>query len=242
VNVKVTLVNAATGDVIGVSELPSDALPETFDGGAQLAIGDKKWGVVRAEPATRTEYERTGALRLTLALRQKVSPEQIRYTMPTICGDLPPVEPAPEDGNAALVLHEDLWRDIELVSSEQQDDIDDNLAAIARIEHDAAGADGYGDIHLRIEPSAPLDGVEIGIDELPGSRLPGGVVLSSAGGKAKVVDGFAFALGSGQHLYGWAPHGQIHTLALDAPLADGAIIDELTTRHQLVLVNWRTHG
>jgi hypothetical protein len=235
VKVVVTLVNAATGDVIGVTEQPADALPEPFDSGTELTVGDRQWSVVRAEPATRAEYGRTGALRLMLARRETVDPQQIRYSMASICGDLPPVEPAPEDDRQTLVLHEDLWRDIELVSSRQQQAIDANLAAIARIERDAAG---YDDIHVRVEPDTPLDGVEIGIGELPGSPLSGGVVLSSAGGMTRVVDGFAFALASGTHLYGWAPDGQIGILALDEP-TDATAIDELMNRHQLVLVNWR---
>jgi hypothetical protein len=244
----VTLVNAATGDTIGITERSADSLPETFANGTELAIGDSRWGVVRAEPETRAECERGGELRLTLRelVLRDVDPARIRYSMASICGELPPLEPTVDDGDPALVLHEDLWRDVELVSSRQQAAIDVNLAAVDRIERDAAGAAGYGDIHVRTEPQAPLDGVEIRLDELlarlSGSRLPGGVALSSAGGTARVVDGFAFALAAGSHLYGWAPEDRIRVLAVDGALAgggDGGVIDELMHRHQLVLVDWQ---
>ena len=242
--VVVTLVNAATGDPIGVTERSADSLPEAFTNGTELAIGDRRWGVVSAEPATRADCARLGTLRLTCA-----RPCRIRSTqrgsgtgMVSICGDLPPLEPVVADGGHALVLHEDLWRDIELVGSRQQPAIDANLAAIERIERAASGAAGYQDIHVRTEPQAPLDGVEIGIDEVRAGLewLPGGVVLSSAGGPARVVDGFAFALAEGPHLYGWAPEGRIRVLAVDAAVGTlPALVDELMRRHRLVLVDWR---
>lgn len=245
-DVVVTLVNADTGEIIGVTERSAESLPETFTNGTELAIGERRWSVVSAEPATRVHRERGGALRLMLREQvvRNVDPARIRYSMASICGELPPLEPAVADTGPALVLHEDLWRDVEFVSARQQPVIDANLAAIDRIERDAAGAAGYHDIHVRTEPQVPLDGAEIGIEELRGSPLPGGVVLSSAGGSAKVVDSFAFALAGGPHLYGWALRGRIRVLALDAatdmrPELAATIMGELMNRHQLVLVDWR---
>jgi hypothetical protein len=174
-------VNAATGEVIGVSEQPADELPDTFTGGTELTIGSRTWNVVGAEPASSAERTRTGALRLTLREPQVVDPQRVRYSMSSICDELPPVADEEADGDATLTLHEDLWRDIELISARHQAAIDANIAAIDRIERDAAGAAGYGDLHLRVEPSSPLAGVELWLDELlsqlSGTRMPDGVAF-----------------------------------------------------------------
>lgn len=248
----ITLVNAATGEVIGVSEQPADELPDTFTGGTELTIGSRTWNVVGAEPASSAERTRTGALRLTLREPQVVDPQRVRYSMSSICDELPPVADEEADGDATLTLHEDLWRDIELISARHQAAIDANIAAIDRIERDAAGAAGYGDLHLRVEPSSPLAGVELWLDELlsqlSGTRMPDGVALREGGVAAAVVDGFALVLPTGPRLYGWAPRGRIRALGVDmgastwpefAAGADGAVITELMRRHQLVLVDWR---
>jgi hypothetical protein len=104
-DIAVTLVDAASGDVVDVTELPADSLPSTFGDGVEMAVGDREWRVLRAEPPTRAEYERTGALRLMLRQIQRIDPRRLRYSMSSICDALPPVEQVLADaGEPGLIL------------------------------------------------------------------------------------------------------------------------------------------
>lgn len=66
--VEVTLVDHATGETVGTTEMFATALPESFGMNSVVAlrIGGENWSVVDAEPRTRVEYAKSGKLLLRL--------------------------------------------------------------------------------------------------------------------------------------------------------------------------------
>ncbi len=87
----------------------ADQLPDSFAVAATLHLAGSEWQVEQAEPVTRAEFQRTGTLRLTLRAIQHMQPDEILYSMPTICDELPPVQPGHLPRQRAFTLHEDLW-------------------------------------------------------------------------------------------------------------------------------------
>lgn len=88
--VHVVFVDASTGQAIGQTVMPLERLPASFATSTTMHIGGDDWNVVRAEPLTADEFGRTGELQLTLARIQRISPQAILYTMPSLWADLPP--------------------------------------------------------------------------------------------------------------------------------------------------------
>ena len=58
--VEVTFIDDATGEPFGVTQIPPDDLPESFELDTTLHIGDDDWSVVDAQPSTRAEYAKSG--------------------------------------------------------------------------------------------------------------------------------------------------------------------------------------
>jgi hypothetical protein len=158
-DVNVLFIDAATGQPIGHTVLPADQLPDSFEVATTVDLADQQWQVEQAEPVTRAEFQQAGTLRLTLRKLQRVHLDEILYSMPTICDELPPVDPGQLPGQGAFTLHEDLWRDVELLARDQQAQVDANFAAIRQAHQTRVGpSGGFRDVHVRREPRAPLAG------------------------------------------------------------------------------------
>src|SRR5688572_27597383 len=98
------------------SNVPVEHLPETFALNTDVQIGGAAYVVVRAEPQTKAEFSRSKRLDVTVRKVQTVQPSDLLFSLPTLCGaalpELLPVAPAGE----IVALHEDDWRQCELVS------------------------------------------------------------------------------------------------------------------------------
>ena len=157
--IEVTLIDAATGREIARSrraeaDLPADFLATT------LQLGEETWRVERAVPPLREEYVRSGVLRLILRKAppvKTVPAKLVRFSMSSITAGLP-LDGEPANGNLALSLKDDLWRDVELVGLGHDSAIDENFAAIRQIHDEHRSGSGFTRIHLRTEPRTPLAG------------------------------------------------------------------------------------
>jgi DNA-binding transcriptional ArsR family regulator len=105
----------ATGVVFARSDLPEGHLPDSFAPETILHLGDDPWLVKHAEPSSAAEFIVSGRLVLTVRRLTTVSPQDVLYSLPTICHALPAVGPAATRDDC-LELHEDDWRQVELVS------------------------------------------------------------------------------------------------------------------------------
>jgi hypothetical protein len=78
--VLLTLIDDATGRVFATSEMPPADLPESFEIATTLHLGEVDWSVVHAEPRTREEYTKSGALTLRLRKIEIVATDAISFS------------------------------------------------------------------------------------------------------------------------------------------------------------------
>jgi hypothetical protein len=218
--VRVVFLDADSGAGLGWTEMPSGQLPESFEARTTMHLGDQDWEVVTAQPMTRAECEATGELRLTLrkVTIQTVAPRDLLYSLPTICDPIPAIASGTSKlGKDVLELHEDDWRQIELVARSQQAEINVGLAAVQRIHAEERTPQGYfKNLHIRREVASPLSGCRLTLAEiyrsLPFLRPLDGLAYRDAAGL--VEGGFAAVAPSGLRLYGIEAGGMVAALGL----------------------------
>jgi hypothetical protein len=253
--VQVVFVDAETEQEFARAELASGQLPDSFEFSTRLDLGGEPWAVVRADPPTATEFLESGSLVLTLRRIQLMDPQEMKYSLPTFFDPLPPTEAATGAGEH-FVIHEDDWRQTELVSRQLAGQVEAELRAIRQIyeQHSRVLGEGaslvrvFDKIHIRQAPTAPLaTGVSrrrmFGL--LPvGGKLYAGVRYRNE--LSRVVDSFAVAAGP-LTVYGQAHGGRVTVLGLapsvDAPrpgatteLAVG--LEQAMREFDLLLVDW----
>jgi hypothetical protein len=236
--IAVTFVDAADGTEIGRAQLPPAQLPESFATATTLELGGASWSVERAEPPHATQFRATGALRLTLRRVELMDPQELLYSLPTICDTLPPL-----DGNAvkAVELLEDDWRQVELVHTSLTEVVAAQLDAVRAVYEDEAEGLGFRNIHVRTEPAAPLPGA-VSLERL--LRLVGGTPLGRIGfvtSPGAVADSFCVGLQS-FILYGRAEADRVHVIGVQRTEGDGPEPEEhlapVLRAFDLVLVDW----
>ncbi len=248
--IKVTLIDAETGEPMGeTSSAPSD-LPETFDGYTTVKVGTDTWEVLEAEPADRREYLKTGTLRLQIRKVEitTIKVDELIYNLPTISGSVPDIDEGTSKlGKQILEILEDDWRQIELVSSTQMTNIDACLRSIDGIVTASSTASGFfRHLHVRKEVPRPLSAGELSLSDLL-SQLEDSVSFDGLG--FRNVTGLlcgAFALRTREGLYIYGIHSDDDVLALGLlrgrtatiPLDDADALVELMEKNKLVLVDW----
>lgn len=226
--VHVLLVDAASGQPIGEVELPPDQLPESFVEATTLHLGGSDWQVEHAEPVTREQAIAAGRLRLVLRQIQTIDPQQVLFSLPTLENALPPMQ---DGGGDVLRIHEDDWRQIELVAPRFEPEIVAELAAIREVFTERVGP-GYRRLHVRERIPEPLAGTALTVDDVnSGARRALGIGDSPG----IVVGGFAFDVEGGA-VYGHEDAG--HVVALGIWRAAPEVLRDLARAHRLFIVDW----
>lgn len=250
--VRVMFVDAVTGAQIGRSELPVGQLPESFREQTTLELAGSTWSVERAEPPTAAEFAETGRLTMMLRRIETVSPADVLYSLPTICATLPTPTATPGDDHRSE-LHEDDWRQVEMVTADLATVVQTELDAVRRsYERYARRTEdgrvyGFQGIHVRTEPVRPLS-VAVSRRRLS-SLLGAGVVnrggVGFRGQRGVVPSSFAMAVGP-LLLYGLADGDAVAVLALHpdpnprpgpAP-AVATRLEQAMRSANLLLVDW----
>jgi hypothetical protein len=226
-SVHLELVDAATGETLQAGVLPAERLPETFAVETTLHLGDEEWRVEGADPETRAAAVERGALRLALRRVQRVDPREILYSLPTLEDALPPVVA----GAPFLELHEDEWRQVELVAARFEPEIAAELADIRAVVDSAGPGRGYRALHVRRRIPRPLGDVTIAVEAL--GAILGAPPRATVGFRGQTVAG-GFAFGG---VYGREEGGVAQVIAL-APGVDPVALRGLARDHDLLLVDW----
>ena len=249
--IQVRFIDAKTGQLIGEAPMPIERLPVSFEAATTFRISGKTYGVVSAEPMTAQEFSRTGSLRILLREVESstVDPRKILYSLPTLSAELPPItEGSTKVGRHVLELHEDDWRQLELVAITLQEPTETALRAIQRIykEHRQSDA-GFDALHIREEVPSPLEGTWLILPDLR-SALGEAVTwlegVSFRGAAGLIEGGFDVKLPSGLTLYGTQREGRVRVLGLQytetgaALEGDARLLAALATQHQLCLIDW----
>jgi hypothetical protein len=234
--IRVELIEGATQQLLGAADLPVDQLPETFAVATTMHLRGDDWHVEHAEPMTRDEYLATGRLRIVLRKVERVDPKKILFSLPTLETTMPPMRDG--DASAAFVIHEDDWRQHELVAERFAPEIAVELEAIRVVLGERQGV-GFARLHVRERIPEPLAGVEL---RLPDVRAAiGGDVARrelAFSGTAGVVDGgFAFVVGDAGAVYG-REHGDRVVALGFARGVEPTAFAPLAKAHALAIVDW----
>ncbi len=248
--IAVTFVDQKTGKPFAVSDMPLEQLPESFAPATQMFLADVEWQVIAAEPMTAAEFARTGRLTLTLAKVLTMPAKDIRFTLPTITDAIPAVATSTSKAHKkALTIHEDDWRQIELISASYAVAIREQFEGIGRIFDTSFDGFGFTDIYVRslIEPailsSLSQHDIEMALPT-PFETLDGIVYEGSDG---LIAGGFAYTIGA-VALLGLQVDGRVQALCLhpmrtqDAPTPQvdtlAEALAQLMAPRDLLLVDW----
>lgn len=175
-----------------------------------------------------------------------VSPDAM-YPCPTIHDALPAMEEAMESASEGqLVLHEDEWRQIELVPAESLAEVQACLAELDAFKQENRVGPGYRKVFLRRELKASLLARGMTLEQVLGGTERGAVgplYVDWIGGRRRVANGFSSRLPSGAIVYGEMSDGKLRVLALpstslqpDLPTAEAL---RAACTHGLALVDWQ---
>jgi hypothetical protein len=243
--VAVTFIDHRTGETICMAQLEPGQLPETFeDLETTLHLEGQDWTVASAAPTTRSEYVKTGTLALRLHKVEKIDPQTLLFSLPSICNAIPGLSERLV-GQRDYKLAEDDWRQFEFIDQQFAAVADEEIRSILRI-HDEAKADvGWREIHVRQNPDPPITStVELSdIVRMLGANEPLASV-SYFGSKTTIIDGFSIVLSAGPTLYGLAPRGRVQVLALGQEhvgkydAVSISLLAAVAQKYQLHLVQW----
>ena len=249
--IRVLFFDEATGASFARAEMPPEQLPETFEARTTLNVQGAPWEVVSAVPLTRAEYVKTGELSLSLRKLniQQMPPGDLLYSLPTLCDRLPDIAPGTSKlSKNVLELHEDDWRQIELISVAYLDEVRACLAKVERIHTEERTPSGaFKKIYVRTELPSPIATGALTASALASAFSPGVVSydgLAYEGVAGLVESGFAFRTAGGLDLYGIAPGGRVAALGLAFGPAsselegDAVRLANVLRVHALLLVDW----
>jgi hypothetical protein len=248
--IRVELYDAATGQCFARSETPPERLPESFEAATTLHLDNGDRDVERADPVTAAEFRRTGKLRLVLrkVCVERVDPEEVLFSLPTISDGLPAIQPGSTKlGYDVLELGEDDWRQREFVSAGLYGVAESELAAIREIYERHRVGSGFDQLHPRTALAAPLDGADLTLASLrqavgPRATWLAGIAFHGVAGL--VADGFAVRLPSSLEFYGLRVDSRITALAVagrcgnNVAAADLDALAAFAASHNLYLVDW----
>lgn len=177
---------------------------------------------------------------------EAVDPRKLLFSLATISTDdysLEPMDAPP--GDAALVFHEDDWRQIEFFSRTRQDEIARMLVSLKAFEARNRVASGYRDIFTRTLKAEPvLSGSVETLEKAFGAVAgPGPVLFHGSGTVAgRVTNGFSLPLAGKVWLYGTRDLTVLG--AAMPPGADNEMLARafmtLSNSDGLLLVDWRS--
>lgn len=242
--VKTTFIDDETGSTIGVTRMVAEDLPETFEVRTTMHIGDVEWEVVSAIPQTRTQYAKSRCLTVRLRKIEWIDPASILYSLPSICDGIPGLGDKPVSTDDC-VLHEDDWRQLELVARQHAEDIEEEMLAIRQIhEHHSVG-DGWNHVHCRSKPDPPIP-ASFDVQDICrflGSNAPiRGVTYTGA--QKTIATGFSIMPCSGLTLYGLSRNDGVTVLGIvketqtTVPNAAVASLSSLAQEYELDLLHW----
>ncbi|MDF1836530.1 MAG: hypothetical protein P1V35_01560 [Planctomycetota bacterium] len=241
--VRVTLVDGLTGETVAVTKMNPKDLPGSFARATTMHVSGEDWQIVKAVPSSRVEYTKSRRLTLHLSRAHGLQAGAILYSLPSICDAIPGLGETAVDGSEFL-LAEDDWRQVELVSSDQAEQVDRELELIRKVHGAGVEGGGWPEIRVRSKPRAPIS-CDLTLIELMAKLgfkgRPGGLAYKDS--PRRIQAGFVLRL-KGLTLYGDAPQGRVRSLGVGPrlewalPLEAMGQIRSLAEDLGLDLVDW----
>ncbi|MBL7974994.1 MAG: hypothetical protein JNJ85_08780 [Candidatus Kapabacteria bacterium] len=131
--IKVQFIDNINGQTIGVSEMTAGQLPETFSVQTTMYIQDNEWIVEEAIPENSTEFIKTKSLVLKMRKVEKMNPNDIWFTLPTISNEYPQLTQKTKETEFDISIHEDDYRQNEFLNQTSLPKIEEEFIGIKDI-------------------------------------------------------------------------------------------------------------
>jgi hypothetical protein len=147
-----------------------------------------------------------------------LDPSTIRYSIPTLAGELPSLRGATADeAEHGLALHEDDWRQLEFLPAESLPHVQESMAELHAFEAGVRTSFGWDDIYVRKLPMVARfrDSLRLAVlQEALGRPEAPPLFLFNSSAVYRVDGGFAFPMAGDVALYGSQVNGRIEALAI----------------------------
>ena len=131
--IKVQFIDNFNGQTIGISEMTAKQLPETFSVPTTMHIHDSDWSVEEAIPENSVDFIKTKSLVLKMRKIEKINPNDLWYSLPTISNEFPRTIAKTEQTVFDIQIHEDDYRQNEFLNLNSQPLIEKEFAGIKDI-------------------------------------------------------------------------------------------------------------
>ena len=238
--IRVEFVETGKEKPFAVSMVPIGQLPDTFEVATTLDISGKKRSVVDAAPKQKSDFEKSGKLRVVLSQLQMVNPKDILFSLPTINDRMCALQKA-KSLDGMLVIHEDDWRQVEFVSDKLLGDVETEITSIRAIYKTKRKGVGFTGMHIRKLIETPIDDGVIPYPALKNlftiSKEFSGFGISSY--TAVAEHSFAFETQNGLRFYGvLSQKNNIVFLCLANTDGFADKVSEIMKTFHLVGVDW----
>jgi hypothetical protein len=143
-NIKVQFIDNFNGQTIGVSEMTADQLPETFSVQTTMHIQDEDWTIEEAIPENSTEFIKTKSLVLKMRKVEKMNPNDIWFSLPTISNEFPELIETTNQTDFDINIHEDDYRQREFLNVSSLPVVEQEFVEIKDIwENQSKKSDDY---------------------------------------------------------------------------------------------------
>lgn len=243
-NIEVTFIDDLTDESLGVTQIPANNLPDSFERDTTINLRGADWNVLNAKPKTRAQYIKSKTLILWIRRIELVNPQDILYSLPSICDPIPEVNDRDISGDE-LTIAEDDWRQFELISNKLADKVDKEIAKIRLIHENATEGIGWKEMHIRKKPEIPIAS-NIALTHLASllkvSAKSTGITYH--GSPSPIADGYSLTLNDDFSVYGIAPNSKVQVIAIgqDANISPNQesieLLQQLARKFNLDLVHW----
>jgi hypothetical protein len=193
---------------------------------------------------SRPEYILAGELKLHLRRVQRLDPSKILYSLPSLCDLLPPLDESRRTGDE-FEIHEDDWRQFELVLALHAQRCDKEIEAIRRIHENESAEMAWRKVHPRENPDPPIDR-RFSTEQMLRHFSLAGPLRGVAFDRTEFVirDAWAFIASDGMQFYGLSPGGKVSVIGIvqerlpDVPSTSIESLKSLAAEFELELVYW----
>lgn len=244
----VEFVNARDKSVIAVSNMRPEQLPDSFAVNTTLDIQGRKWAVDSAEPVNKTDFVRSGKLRVMLSPITMMPPGDILFSLPTISDEVGTVSGDALPSEKIFALHEDDWRQVEFVSQSFAAEIDQEFSDIRYIyEHERVKGSGFKKVHIRKRIRAPLAGCQIQLADLEKTLRPKSKfeAVGFQRTRGTIPHSFAWTLDDGLIVWGVTDSNASVAVLCIAGIPEATDVERVseklasfTAKEKLALVDW----
>lgn len=242
--IRVEFIDANTNEIIGISEMKAEQLPVSFSKPTKMHLENEDWQVIKAEPQDAFQFKETKQLKLWLGKVEKLDPNNIRFSIPTVSNETPALTGEKNFGDFTLELHEDAWRQIEFLPLTLLPTINEEMSAVEAIlfPEDETKNTQYGFDKIHVREKIGEHHLNISIEEfceVVNAINRGSIHMTIYGETGFVQNGFAIKSANYTY-YGTLENNFIKELCLESFESMDDEMSLVCSKYNLAFVSWLT--